>query len=96
MRPRLRSRTWSQFSPRDREAIEAQLLHGPGGHCPRCGAPLEVQPTTRLAAVLPGNVHGFDMDCRSCRQFHPHVLHTPRSLYLLRLRRLAAAIRRAT
>lgn len=94
MRPRPRCRTWTRFGWRDRSAIEAQIARGPGGWCPRCAQPLEARPTTRLAAILPGNVQGFDLDCRACHQFHPHLVHTPRSLYLLRLERLASAVRR--
>lgn len=95
MRPRLHSRTWTRFGRRDRYLIEAQLLQGPGGLCPRCSAPLEARPKTRLAAVLPGTVEGFDLDCRDCHQFHPRLFRSPRSLYLLRLRRLAAAVNRS-
>jgi ribosomal protein S27AE len=95
MRPRLHSRTWTRFGRRDRYLIEAQLLQGPESFCPRCGATLEARPGTRLSAVLPGAVSGFDLDCRDCRQFHPRLSHSPRSLYLLRLRRLAAAVSRS-
>lgn len=95
MRPRMRCRTWARFGSRDRLAIEEQLTRGPDPTCPRCGAPLEAQPTTRLAAVLPGDVTGFDLDCRPCRQFYSRVFHSPNSLRLLRLRRLAAAVLRA-
>ncbi|HEX7048946.1 MAG TPA: hypothetical protein VF188_01940 [Longimicrobiales bacterium] len=97
MRAGRRFRTWRQFSRRDRGAIHAQLLEGPGRgvRCPRCGRPLAAQPGTRFAAILPGDVAGFDLDCRACHQFHPCIRHTPRSLYLLRLHRLAAAVRRA-
>lgn len=94
MRPRQHSRTWTRFGRRDRCVIEAQLASGPGCLCPRCGGPLEARPTTRLTTVLPGDVEGFDLDCRGCRQFHPRLFHTPHSLYLLRLQRLAAAVQR--
>jgi hypothetical protein len=95
MRPRLHSRTWTRFGRRDRYLIEAQLLRGPGSICPRCSAPLEARPTTRLTAVFPGDVEGFDLDCRDCHQFYPRLFHSPDSLYLLRLRRLAAAVSRS-
>lgn len=94
MRPRLHSRTWTRFGRRDRSAIEAQLARGPGSQCPRCGGPLEARPNTRLSAVLPGGINGFDLDCRGCRQFHSRIFHTPHSRYLLRLKRLVAAIQR--
>jgi uncharacterized protein with PIN domain len=94
MRPRLHSRTWTRFGRRDRSVIEAQLRRGPGSLCPRCNAPLEARPHTRLSAVLPGGVEGFDLDCRDCHQFYSRLQHTPRSRYLLRLQRLASAIHR--
>jgi hypothetical protein len=94
MRPRLNCRTWTRFGRRDRSAIEAQLARATGSLCPRCGGPLEARPTTRLTAVLPGDVEGFDLDCRGCHQFHTRLFHTPHSLYLLRLQRLAAAVNR--
>lgn len=95
MRSGMRSRTWRRFSLRDRNAIRARLLNGQNPGCPQCGGPLEAQPTTRLAAVLPPGASGYDLECRTCRRFHPTIRHTPESLYFLRLRRLAAAVLRA-
>jgi hypothetical protein len=95
MRPRLYSRTWTRFGRRDRSVIEAQLAQGAASLCPRCAAPLEARPITRLTAVLPGDIEGIDLDCRGCHQFHPRLSHTPHSRYLLRLRRLAAAVHRS-
>lgn len=95
MRPRLSRRTWTRFGWRDRSVIEARLDAGPTATCPRCGGPLEARPGTRLSAVLPGGVAGYDLDCRGCRHFHPRLFHSHRSLYLLRMRRLAAAVARS-
>lgn len=95
MRSGMRSRTWRQFGPRDRSSIRLQLRRGLHLDCPHCGGPLEAQPTTRLAAILPPGASGFDLDCRACRRFHPRIRHTAESLYFLRLRRLAAAVLRA-
>lgn len=95
MRSGLRSRTWRQFGHRDRRAIRQQLTHGLTLHCPGCGEPLEVRSSTRLVSVLPPGATGLDLDCRPCRRFHPLVRHSPESLYLMRIRRLAAAILRA-
>ena len=95
MQGRRRTSSWRQFNQRDRGAIESQLAHGSGACCPCGGGPLEARPGTRLAAVLPGGVRGTDLDCRACRRFHPRIRHTPHSLYMLRLRRLAAAVLRA-
>lgn len=95
MRARLYSRTWTRFGWRDRRVIEAQLAEGWGYTCPRCHGPLMARPKTRLTAILPGDVEGFDLDCRGCHQFYPRLIHTRDSLYLLRIRRLAAAVQRS-
>jgi len=95
MRSGLCSRTWRQYGPLDRQALGRQFLNGMSLRCPRCGEPLEATPFTRLSAVLPPGAGGYDLECRPCRRFHPRVFHTPESLYLTRIRRLAAAIRRA-
>lgn len=95
MRAHRRFATWRQFNHWDRGAIEHQIAHGPDSYCPCCAGPLEARPRTRLAAVLPGDVRGYDLDCRRCRRFHPRIRHTAHSLYMLRIRRLAAAVLRA-
>ena len=89
------ARTWRRFARREREIIELQLVARGEARCPCCGAALVERPNTRLSAVLPTGARGFDMDCRGCRRFHPRVQHTARSLYVLRLQRLAAAVLRA-
>ncbi len=88
-------RTWRRFGRPDRERIEQQLATLGEARCPCCGGALVERPNTRLAAVLPGGARGLDLDCRGCRRFHARVQHTARSLYLLRLHRLAAAVLRA-
>ncbi len=88
-------RTWRRFARRDRQSIEAQLASRGLARCPICGDPLVERSGTRLVAVLPTGVRGLDLDCRGCRRFHPRVQHTARSLYVLRLQRLAAAVLRA-
>ena len=95
MRPRIRCRAWRAFDERDRRAIRSQLAAGIAVRCPRCHTVLEARPTTRLSAALPAGAGGFDLDCRPCRRFHAQIRHTARSLYALRLRRLAAAVLRA-
>ncbi len=89
------ARTWRRFGRPDRVRIEEQLATHGVARCPCCGAALAERPTTRLAAVLPGDARGLDLECRACRRFHARVQHTARSLYLLRLQRLAAAVLRA-
>ncbi len=90
------ARTWRQFARRERETIELQLAHQGEARCPCCGAALVERPNTRLAVLLPTGAQGVDLDCRCCRRFHPRVQHTPRSLYVLRLQRLAAAVLRTS
>ncbi len=95
MYPRRVTRTWRAFPSAARRRIEEDLDCGHRPCCPRCGTPLAAQPGTRLAAVLPAGARGHDLECRGCRRFHARVLHTPRSLYVQRIRRLAAAVLRA-
>lgn len=51
------------------------------------------QPRTRLARQLPLDAKGQDLDCRGCRRFWCLVQHTARSIRLLRMRRLVAAVK---
>jgi len=95
MPARSAARTWRRFPRPDRLHIEAQLATLGEARCPACGGTLVERPNTRLAVILPGGARGLDLDCRGCRRFHARVRHTPRSLYLLRLQRLAAAVLRA-
>ena len=95
MRTSRARKVWRAFDSRDRADIAAQLEARRAADCPRCGSRLEVQPDTRFAAVLPRGARGFDFDCRECRRFHARVILSERSLYNLRIRRLAHAIRRA-
>lgn len=85
--------TWRGFCPRDGREIEAQLARGLSPRCPCCGDVLEARPETRLARSLPLDATGYDLDCRDCRRFWCVARHTARSLRLVRMRRLVAAIR---
>lgn len=95
MNRRQRTRAWRVFDQRDRLALRAQIDTGHQPFCPRCAAPLEAQPDSRLRAVLPPGARGYDLDCRRCRRFHARVTLSEESLYYLRIRRLARAILRA-
>jgi hypothetical protein len=86
-------RTWRSFGARDGREIEHLIRAGETPCCPGCGEVLEARPTSRLARQLVLGARGFDLDCRDCRRFWCLVVHTPRSLRLLRMRRLAAAVR---
>jgi hypothetical protein len=85
--------TWRVFSPRDGSRIESQLQEGRAPRCPCCGEVLEARPGSRLTRSLPLDASGHDLDCRDCRRFWCMVRHTARSLRLIRMRRLVAAIR---
>jgi hypothetical protein len=60
-----------------------------------CGVFLEARPTTRFRQVVVLDAVGYDLDCRECRRFWCVVHHTARSLRLIRMRRLVAAVRAA-
>lgn len=94
--PSRRSRcyTWRAFERRDGSYIEAEIERGGAAPCcPACGAILEARSTTRFARSLPLDARGYDLDCRDCRRFWCVVRHTARSIRLLRMRRLVAAVR---
>jgi hypothetical protein len=88
-------RGWRSFHGRDARRIRRDLSAGVPLCCPCCDDPLEHRGATRMAAVLPSGVNGFDLECRACRRFCSQVRHTPESLYLLRIHKLAAAVLRA-
>ncbi len=87
--------TWRGFSWRDGRGIETQLSEGRCPCCPFCGDVLEARPGSRLTRSLPLDVRGYDLDCRECRRFWCVARHTARSLRLVRMRRLVAAVRAA-
>lgn len=84
---------WRSFEPREGREIDRQLREGREPCCPCCGELLEARPETRMARYLPLDATGFDLECRDCRRFRSVVRHTARSLRLVRMRRLAAAVR---
>jgi hypothetical protein len=88
-------RTWRRFGRQDGDHIERQLVAHGEARCPHCGTYLVARTNTRLAAVLPHGARGIDLDCRGCRRFHSRIRHTPRSRYIVRIQRLAAAVLRA-
>ena len=84
---------WRSFELRDGRDIDRQLRDGRDPGCPLCGELLEARPGSRMARYLPLDATGFDLECRDCRRFRCVVRHTFRSLRLVRMRRLAAAVR---
>lgn len=91
-RPRARL-VWRCFETRDAREVDRQLRDGRAPSCPCCGGVLEARPGTRMARYLPLDAAGYDLECRGCRRFRCMVRHTARSLRLVRMRRLAAAVR---
>lgn len=86
---------WRTFDGRNASRINQALNAGRHPCCPYCGDCLEARPQTRLARFLPLDARGYDLDCRGCRRFHSVVRHTVRSIRLIRMRRLVAAVRAA-
>ena len=87
-----RSTAWRAFDSRDTRQIDEQLRAGARPCCPGCSALLEARPDTRLRPYLVLDSTGYDLECRGCRRFRTVVRHTERSLHLVRLRRLVAAV----
>ncbi|MDP9347711.1 MAG: hypothetical protein M3P24_00975 [Gemmatimonadota bacterium] len=84
---------WRSFEPRHARIIERAVHAGKHPCCPCCGEVLEARPTTRMARYLPLDATGYDLECRDCRRFRCMVRHSERSLRLVRMRRLVAAVR---
>jgi hypothetical protein len=87
-----RALSWLAFDERHARRIDAQLTASGAPCCPGCGDPLAVSPEPRAEPPLPLDAVGYDLECLPCRRFHTVVLHTERSLRLVRMRRLAAAV----
>ncbi|HEV2147497.1 MAG TPA: hypothetical protein VGR37_08840 [Longimicrobiaceae bacterium] len=84
---------WRSFEHRDARYVDLQLRGTDRPCCPCCGDLLEARPETRMARYLPLDATGYDLECRDCRRFRSVVRHTVRSLRLVRMRRLVAAVR---
>lgn len=90
--PRRSRLAWRTFDPRDSRAVDSQLRRGASPCCPCCGDVLEARDGTRMARYLLLDATGYDLECRGCRRFRCIVRHTARSVRLLRMRRLVAAV----
>ncbi|HET8656846.1 MAG TPA: hypothetical protein VFL93_15085 [Longimicrobiaceae bacterium] len=86
-------RAWRVYLARDGREIERRRRAGLPPLCPCCGEVLEAEPTSRLGRALPAGATAHDLCCRDCHRFWAVVRHSERSLRLLRMRRLVAAIR---
>jgi hypothetical protein len=87
-----RSSSWRAFDARDGRQIDEQLAQGRRPCCPACNAALEARPDTRVPCCRVLDATGYDLECRRCRRFRTVVRHTERSLHLVRMRRLVAAV----
>ncbi len=68
------------------------MRDGTRPRCPDCGQGLLPRVESRKAADVVLDAVAYDLDCDECRRFVCVVLHTARSLRLLRMRRLVAAV----
>ena len=91
--PRRSRSAWRTFEPRHVHAIDQQIRGVEDPRCPCCGDLLAARPDTRMSRYLPLDASGYDLECRGCRRFRCIVRHTARSLRLVRMRRLVAAVR---
>jgi hypothetical protein len=90
--PGRRASAWRGFDSRSAKAIDTQLREGRRPCCPLCRELLQARPVTRMTRYLVLDASGYDLECRTCRRFRSVIRHTARSLRLVRMRRLAAAV----
>jgi hypothetical protein len=83
---------WRSYDRESGRLIEHRLRTGRAPDCPLCRKPLEARPSSRYGRCIVLDARGYDLDCRDCRRFWCVVRHTPRSIRLQRMRRLAAAV----
>src|SRR5687768_11330500 len=93
--PPLRSgqKSWRMYTARDGRKIERLAQTGQSPTCPCCGGSLEAQPNAFASPCVILDATAYDLVCRSCHRFWCLVKHTPRSMQLMRMRRLVAAVR---
>lgn len=85
-------RPWQIYSDRDGRKIERILRDGGEPRCPRCDGEMHPEPTSRLCPSLILDARACDLTCPACHRFWCIVQETQRSLQLIRMRRLAAAV----
>ena len=86
--------TWQIFSDRDGRKIERAVRNGDAPPCPSCDGDLRAESKSRLSPSLILDATAYDLTCRSCERFWCLVRETQRSLRLIRMRRLVAAVKR--
>src|SRR5262245_21605501 len=85
--------TWRMYTARDGKKIERFTNRGLAPPCPCCGGALETEADALLTPLVILDATACDLVCRTCKRFWCLVRHTPRSMQLMRMRRLAAAVR---
>lgn len=85
--------TWQIFSDRDGRKIERVVRNGGTPPCPCCDGDLMAEPQSRLSPSLILDATAYDLTCSSCQRFWCVVRETQRSLRLIRMRRLVAALK---
>ena len=88
-----RQRSWRVYSVRDGSKIDRAVGSDETPVCPTCGDVLEAQRGSRLSPCLVLDATAYDLACHSCMKLWCVVRHTERSLQLVRMRRLASAVR---
>ncbi len=90
--PTPRHRRWRSYSARAAREIDRALFRAGLPSCPGCGGTLRPRAASRTEQLILDAV-GYDLECGSCYRFRSIVVHTTRSLRLLRMRRLVAAVK---
>lgn len=88
-----RQKSWRVYSIRDGSKIDRAVQSDETPLCPICGDLLEAQRGSRLSPCLVLDATAYDLACHSCMKLWCVVRHTERSMQLVRMRRLAAAVR---
>lgn len=83
---------WQIYSDRDGRKIERTVRSGGAPLCPSCDGALRAEPQSRLSPPLILDATAYDLTCVPCQRFWCVVRETQRSLRLIRMRRLVAAI----
>jgi hypothetical protein len=87
-----RRRRCRAYTRRNAHRIDSEMRDGGRPRCPDCGEALNPRAETRKEEEVVLDAVGFDLDCEDCRRFMCVIIHSSRSLRLLRMRRLVAAI----
>lgn len=90
--PSPRRRRWRAYSSHAAREIDRALYRAGLPACPGCGGTLSPRSASRAGQLILDAV-GYDLECGACYRFRSIVVHTRRSLRMLRMRRLVAAVK---